>query len=535
MQKLWRVKMLNPEQLWNTLKSSQLVSGDVPKDSEMSIPWYIRVMQGFAGWLAAIFLLVFFGVMFGQLFRQANSSLLMVVGLLCNAASYVIIKNDKNDFLSQFGMAVSLCGQLMFAIGLFWMFDFYRLNGVPFFMLAVYQIILSWLIPNFIHRFLTTVFGLLSFLIALNIFGVYGIGTALTAVVLAFIWLREEQWGTNRNFWEPIGFALATTIVISNGFLLSRKFLFYNFREEKSGWLFEHAAQLSSILISLVIINVVWTLLKEYRKNLDENSTRLALFASIVLVIISYKIFGMSAGLLVVILGFARQRISLMVLGSLAVLSFFSWYYYNLHVTLLVKSIYLVVMGAVFMFCWYVLPKLTHTLQTRNKDWFQLRSLSKQKLSAIAAVILVLVAVNFNIRGKQQLLKDGEIVLLKLAPVDPRSIMQGDFMRLRFDLQNKILNDKNRGSHEQGYIVVNRGENNLAVFEKIYNNEELKQNQFLIPYKIRNYRVILTTDAFYFQEGKAAHFQKAEYGEFRVSKDGDVLLSNMVDKDFKIL
>jgi uncharacterized membrane-anchored protein len=527
--------MFNRQDLWNTLKTNQIVAGELPEISEMAIPWYIRLMQGFAGWLAALFLLIFFGVMFGQLFREANGSLLMVVGLLCNAASYVIIKNDKNDFLSQFGMAISLCGQLMFAIGLFWMYKFNDLNGVPFFILALYQIILSWLIPQFIHRFLTTVFGLLSFLIALNIFGVYGIGTALTAVALGFIWLREHQWGVNRNFWEPIGYALATTIVISNGFLLSSKFLFYRFNTAKSGWLFEHAAQLSSLLISLVIINVVWSLLREYKKGLDQNSTKLALLASIVIAIISYKIFGLSAGLLVVILGFARQRVTLIVLGSLAMISFFSWYYYNLQSTLLIKSIYLIVMAIVFMFCWFILPKVTNKAKTDKTDSFHINSLTLDKTIAIVVVIAILLAININIRGKQLLLTDGEIVLLKMAPVDPRSIMQGDYMRLRFDLQNEILNDRNRGTFQQGQIIVNRGENNIATFEKIFNDEELKPNQFLIPYKIRNYRVVFTTDAFYFQEGKASHFQKAVYGEFRVSKDGEVILSNMVDKDFIVL
>jgi uncharacterized membrane-anchored protein len=527
--------MYNREELWNTLKGHQIVEGEIPVESEIEIPWYIRLMQGFAGWLAAIFLLLFFGFMFGVLFRQANSSLLIVVGILCNVASYLIIRFDKNDFLSQFGMAISLCGQSMFAIGLFWMFNFNDLNGAPFFVLAMYQFTLSWLIPHFIHRFLTTVFGMLSFLISLNILGIYGIGTALTAAALAFIWLREHQWGNKRYLWEPIGYALATTIIISNGFLLSSRFLFSNFKAEKSGWLFEHSAQLSSLLISLVIINVVWVLLKEYKRNLDENSTRLALFASIIIAMISFKVFGLSAGVLIVILGFARQRVTLMVLGSLAMISFFSWYYYNLNVTLLIKSLYLIITGIVFMGCWFLMPKLTNTAKTKRKNSFQLKTLNIESSIVLVVIIGILIAINLNIRDKNQLLKQGEIVLLKLAPVDPRSLMQGDYMSLRFDVQNQILNDSNKGTYQQGYIIVTRGENNIATFEKLYDDEKLGVNQFKLPYKIKNYSVIFTTDAFYFQEGKANHFQKAEYGEFRVSKDGEALLSNMIDKDFNIL
>ncbi|MFX7329222.1 GDYXXLXY domain-containing protein, partial [Acinetobacter baumannii] len=33
---------------------------------------------------------------------------------------------------------------------------------------------------------------------------------------------------------------------------------------------------------------------------------------------------------------------------------------------------------------------------------------------------------------KEMLLKEGQLVLLPLAPVDPRSLMQGDYMALRY-------------------------------------------------------------------------------------------------------
>ena len=45
---------------------------------------------------------------------------------------------------------------------------------------------------------------------------------------------------------------------------------------------------------------------------------------------------------------------------------------------------------------------------------------------------LVLVAVNVLILQKQRVLDDGRTVLLALRPADPRSLMQGDFMELRY-------------------------------------------------------------------------------------------------------
>jgi uncharacterized membrane-anchored protein len=50
----------------------------------------------------------------------------------------------------------------------------------------------------------------------------------------------------------------------------------------------------------------------------------------------------------------------------------------------------------------------------------------------IAGLILVLGVANYDIWQKQQIVENGQQILLKLRPVDPRSLMQGDFMRLRY-------------------------------------------------------------------------------------------------------
>jgi uncharacterized membrane-anchored protein len=56
----------------------------------------------------------------------------------------------------------------------------------------------------------------------------------------------------------------------------------------------------------------------------------------------------------------------------------------------------------------------------------------------LLAGILILVVVNYGIYEKERLLANGRLVLLELAPVDPRSLMQGDYLALRFRLQNDV-------------------------------------------------------------------------------------------------
>ena len=60
-----------------------------------------------------------------------------------------------------------------------------------------------------------------------------------------------------------------------------------------------------------------------------------------------------------------------------------------------------------------------------------------RKALALAAGVLVLAIVNWTIYSRERQLAEGRVVLLALAPVDPRSLMQGDYMALRFKIANE--------------------------------------------------------------------------------------------------
>ena len=60
------------------------------------------------------------------------------------------------------------------------------------------------------------------------------------------------------------------------------------------------------------------------------------------------------------------------------------------------------------------------------------------KVIAVLGLVLALGLINWSIYQKEQHLRHGDVIKLKLAPVDPRSLMQGDYMALRFELANQI-------------------------------------------------------------------------------------------------
>ena len=61
-----------------------------------------------------------------------------------------------------------------------------------------------------------------------------------------------------------------------------------------------------------------------------------------------------------------------------------------------------------------------------------------RKYMVLIIGLFILGAVNVSIWHKEQLLANGKTVFLALAPVDPRSLMQGDYMALRFKLERDI-------------------------------------------------------------------------------------------------
>ena len=158
------------------------------------------------------------------------------------------------------------------------------------------------------------------------------------------------------------------------------------------------------------------------------------------------------------------------------------------------------------------------------------------KKIALLVLVLILAIVNWSIYQKEEHLKNGKVVFLKLAPVDPRSLMQGDYMALRFDIARDIYNnidDKNELT--DGFVLVRLDKRKVATFKSLENSSSLKSDELLLQYRIKNRTVKFATNAFFFQEGTASKYQKAKYGEFRVNGKGELLLVAMADENISII
>jgi uncharacterized membrane-anchored protein len=162
--------------------------------------------------------------------------------------------------------------------------------------------------------------------------------------------------------------------------------------------------------------------------------------------------------------------------------------------------------------------------------------------------VVALLVVNFTILQKERLLADGRVVYLELAPVDPRSLMQGDYMALRFkaatdaepslsrvDPDRQTFRTAGNLATADGHIVVAVDERSVGRFVRLDDGRPLAAGEVRLRYRVREGQLRFATNGYFFQEGTAQLYERARYGEFRVSDSGDLLLASMRGENLELL
>ncbi|MDR3340348.1 MAG: GDYXXLXY domain-containing protein [Candidatus Symbiothrix sp.] len=147
-------------------------------------------------------------------------------------------------------------------------------------------------------------------------------------------------------------------------------------------------------------------------------------------------------------------------------------------------------------------------------------------------LIFLLVYFNHSVVKKEALLKDGQLVLLALAPRDPRSLIQGDYMALRYKISENIYADS---IAKCGYCIVRldtKGVAHTVRFQK--GLIPLNEGESLIEYTLSDkWNINIGAESFFFQEGQAKKYDKAKYGGIKIDKNGNSLLIGLYDAQLR--
>lgn len=225
-------------------------------------------------------------------------------------------------------------------------------------------------------------------------------------------------------------------------------------------------------------------------------------------------------------------------------------FYYQLSIPLLYKGVLLVSFAVIFA----IVTLFLHArYKSPSQSAIENYPVFKAPIGLVGVFLIVLLgAVNYKVQQFEDVLATGKPVVLKIAPADPRSLMQGDYMVLNYailsELQQSQFSSESNESNEttgidesspsgkKAYILVHLDKNHVATFceEQLEIPTDFKHctpNVYL-PIRYKGWLPELPSQDYFFAEGKGEHYAQAEYAEYRF-KDGILLLARLLDKDLK--
>lgn len=163
--------------------------------------------------------------------------------------------------------------------------------------------------------------------------------------------------------------------------------------------------------------------------------------------------------------------------------------------------------------------------------------MSRDRTALLISGALITIVFGFMIIEKERHLSDGELLLLELGPRDPRSLIQGDYMRLRYAVIDDTLDalsytDPRIDREEDLIVVVRVDQRHVAEFSRVASDgEKLADNErtLLLRHKSNGYAI--GAETFLFQEGARPRFEQARYGGVKRSRSGSLLLVGLYDEE----
>lgn len=526
-------------------------------------PWYVQCILGLSAWLATLLLLAF--VAFSGIVNSDEGAL--VCGLVLCAVGVAVLRSDAGPFWRQCGTAMAFAGQILIIYGMS--------SSTSFASACLFVLLMATAVyalgPDVILRFLS------GGLIALA-------GAGLIWRVLAPELLRLDMLDALLDFdmaraafvWLPIAVtgAWATAAILTLAHRLGGK---RGHALQPLAWAFLLSVQgmvwLASGL-SVLQLPAMWQLhaqtavlvcagallpaaaamavLWPRRQVLTGGVTWGVPIALLLLALFWLPSPGVGFALAWLLLGFGLNQLGVTLFGVLSLLAYLGVYYYQLDVPLLQKALWLGG-GALLLFLlralvWLV-PRLMRTQAPSRRAPLPPVSapLRWRTLGILGGLALVLAFANGGIWQREKLLASGKVVILELAPVDPRSLMQGDYMalnfaagrevtRMRLGGENRPETDTGLGLEPDGYVMLTLDARGVAQPVRIQPAADPRADgEVPLRYRVRDNRVRIVTNAYFFPEGQASRYEVAKFGELRVAENGEALLVRMLGEDLQPL
>ncbi len=159
--------------------------------------------------------------------------------------------------------------------------------------------------------------------------------------------------------------------------------------------------------------------------------------------------------------------------------------------------------------------------------------------------------------SRDRLATEGREIFLGLAPVDPLSLLQGQYMRVRFAVEREQLPLPDEVNIEGKRAVLKLDERGIATFVGVEENNDLGPDEILFMGELRKMedwemrrqpdadpdkvfsghyvKIEIPQRTFLFKENTENRYESARYGVFRVGEGGDHMLMDLADENLQKL
>lgn len=306
--------------------------------TESETPWYIYALIAIAAWFSTIFFVAFF---FLVMFQNAQE-VALVAGVLLSVVAVAINQGKQKEsiFFSQVSLAFNVAGQILMVLGFF--IHTHSIVVICFFVIVL-QVVMTFLYRHPVQYFVAPmVISCALFFLLLDIEGntralkgpqsIHFV-IALLSTATGYFWYKESSFVKHRFFhYSLYGTTLSLLVMVSLS-VFSRSY------DLEMWWV-------SGIIVGVALILLEIELLGDLLKTTMGTTI---IVASALFCIITINSPGLIAAMFTLILGFYRGHKLLMSISCVFFGGFLFFFYYDLQMTLLSKSLILMGSGIVLI------------------------------------------------------------------------------------------------------------------------------------------------------------------------------------------
>lgn len=487
-------------------------------------PWFVRFFAAAGTWIGGVLCAAFLVAM--EIHEVPMAALVLGL-LLIGGATLVARRWDESVFRTQLVWVLVIAGQSLLIIA---SAEEARSEEMTSAVGVMLQVACVALVPNRSLRALCTaalVVALSLMALAFEVWGGQEIVIVLATGATLAVWIHESRIVASglSALWAPAAYALPLALAFPHIVLVV-------LREDESAYLLP-----PWLLTAALALMGLWAIAAAVREQ-SPQPTRAGVLAAAGFLIIAAAtrdVPGVTTALILLVVSHLRRRRSLEAIALVFLAGSLSLFYYQLSLSLLAKSLWILASGGLLLVGVPILDSVSgHGLArarlASRAAWLRAR---RRDLAITAVLALGCLAIPAGlVAHKERILAAGQPVYLDLEPVDPRSLMQGDYMVLRYAMAEAVLAEA--PAHGKGTLVVAVDDRGVARFVRLDRGEPLAAREQRLRFRhVRdgNPAIRIGAESFFFEEGTADVYATARYGTLMVDPEGRSVLVGLADEN----